>query len=79
MAELPTPDENVHLVLQLFREKNLRPGDGLIPRILFVRPAQLGFNHDDFQSGLRRAEELKLIEPLTNGGYALTEAGFKAM
>lgn len=79
MARLPTANEKVRKVLDIFQHFNGRPGHVIRGNNLYGGAGRLGIPMEDVRAGLIDAEAEGLVERTNNGGFRLTEAGFLLM
>ena len=76
MTDLRTADDDLRLVLEIFKTRNLQAGEGMLLRRSDT--CQTGDRSSDVANGLRAGVERGLIKHGPNGFMMLTEAGFKA-
>lgn len=69
MTELPTTDEELRMVLDIFKARKLQPGEGVLIK------SQQGLRTSDIAIGLKAGMERGLFKNGPNGFIMLTEAG----
>ncbi|HQT52546.1 MAG: hypothetical protein Q8N10_07665 [Phenylobacterium sp.] len=69
MAELPTADEGLRMVLDIFKARKLQPGEGMLLN------SQQGLRTSGILIGLKAGMERGLFKNGPNGFVMLTEAG----
>jgi hypothetical protein len=77
MAELPTPEKSARYILAIYKEKDIRPGQGLMQQNFNIPFAQPGWRGSDWKPGMDYAIEQGWIERGQNNFYLLTDAGYK--
>jgi hypothetical protein len=78
MAVLPTREENVHKILEIYKQFGSRPGHVLRVNNFVAVGARRRWEMSDLQQGLNSAIERGWITEKT-GGFELTESGFAEM
>jgi hypothetical protein len=79
MATLPTDDEKVRMVLDIFKHFGSRPGHALGAKNFTAVGAKAGLNMSDIADGIRVGGERGLFEDGPNNSVKLTDAGFAEM
>lgn len=76
MATLPTTEEKVRMVLDIFKHFGTRANEVLLPGNFVAAGVQKGFRNEDIADGLAEAKSRGLVEDTANGFIRLTDAGF---
>ncbi|WP_415904027.1 hypothetical protein ACMXYW_10580 [Neptuniibacter sp. QD48_55] len=82
MATLPTPEESGELILKIYEEFGVRPGEMLQMRSLLAKWIHTDLRNSDLADGLQWLGERGFIEQKegkSSDVFFLTEAGFAAI
>jgi hypothetical protein len=74
-----TPEENVKIVLQMYKHFHKKPGQVLFARDFQSYVKEQSLDQEEFKSGLIYGYEQKWFEDGPNGTIRLTQEGFDKM
>lgn len=76
MATLPTEDEKIRMVLDIFKHFGTRPNEVLMPGNLLAHATKNGWRSEDISDGLKKGADKGYFVDGPNGTIKLTDAGF---
>ena len=76
MATLPSSDDKVRMVLDMYQLLGTKPSEVLHIRNFVAIAANRDWRMADIADGLEQACDLGWLEELPGGSYRLTDAGF---
>jgi hypothetical protein len=79
MATLPTDDDKLRIVLDIFKHFGTRPGEALRPNNIVAAAANMGLRMNDVTRGLEVGGERGYFENGQNKSIKLTDTGFAAV
>jgi hypothetical protein len=79
MATLPSADDKLRQVLDIYQHFGTRPGEGLFTQNFMAIAAKRGLRMTDIADGMELGVKLGYFDQGQNNVLILTEAGFAAI